>query len=93
MCGKLKNGCIRKSKSTNAKYGNNKTDYAFPFLAAKIAVCRTECARQPCGLVDRKKIILATLRYFFPSSLAAIPGKRTTHPTRNKNACLTQAHV
>ena len=89
MYRRQKEGCKGKPKNTNGKCGNSKTNSAFPFLAAKIAVCRTECARQPCGQVDRKKIILATLRYFFPSSLAAIPDKRTTHPTRNKNARLT----
>ena len=75
MYRRQKEGCKGKPKSTNGKCGNSKTDYAFPFLAAKIAVCRTECARQPCGQVDRKKIILAALRYFFPPSLATKNGQ------------------
>jgi len=45
---------------------------AFSFLAAKIAVCHATPARRPSGLVGRKKIILATLRYFFPPSLAGM---------------------
>lgn len=83
---KQKHDCFRKSKSINMEFNNKKTNSAFSFLAAKIAVCRIDCARQPYGLVGWKKIILATLRYFFPPSLAAIPAKQTTHPTRNKNA-------
>ncbi len=73
MCGKLKNGCIRKSKSTNAKYGNNKTDYAFSFLAAKIAVCRADCARRSCGLVDRKKSSSLRSGIFFRQALPQSP--------------------
>jgi len=33
-----------------------------------------------------EKIILAPLRYFFPPSLAAIPGKQAARTARNKNA-------
>ena len=83
MYRRQKEGCKGKPKSTNGKCGDSKTDYAFPFLAAKIAVCRTECARQPCGQVDRKKIILATLRYFFLPGLAQKGNPRGRRPIKS----------
>ena len=69
-----------------ADFKSKKMESAFSFLAAKIAVCRSDCARRPFGLVGKEKIILASLRYFFLPSLAAIPGKLATKTTRNKNA-------
>lgn len=86
MYWKQKHGCTGKSKSNGADFGNDKPESAFSFLAAKIAVCRVDCARRPCGLVGREKIILAALRYFFPSSLVAIPVKQAIKTSRNKNA-------
>lgn len=53
-----------------ADFKRKRKKSAFSFLAAKIAVCRNDCARRPFGLVGRKKIILATLRYFFLPGLA-----------------------
>jgi len=46
------------------------------------------------GLVGRKKIILAPLRYFLSPSLAAIPGKQAGKTSRNKNAypCRPMSH-
>ena len=93
MYRRQKEGCKGKLKSTNGKCGNSKTDYAFPFLAAKIAVCRTECARQPCGLVDRKKIILATLRYFFRQALPQSPANGQRIQQEIKMPVSRQAHV
>lgn len=79
---KQKHDCFRKSKSINMEFNNKKTNSAFSFLAAKIAVCRIDCARQPYGLVGWKKIILATLRYFFSAKPCRNP--RQTDNTSNK---------
>jgi len=49
---------------------------ASSFLAAKIAVCRATPARRPCRAGWREKIILASLRYFFPPSLARMRANR-----------------
>lgn len=55
MYRKQKHGCTGKSKSNDADFGNDKLESAFSFLAAKIAVCRVDCARRPYGLVGREK--------------------------------------
>ena len=49
---------------------------ASSFLAAKIAVCRATPARRPCRAGCLEKIILASLRYFFPPSLAGMRANR-----------------
>lgn len=77
---------IRQSLAIRPADFKKRKKSAFSFLAAKIAVCRSDCARRPCGLVGQEKIILATLRYFFQPSLATIPGKQAEKTTRNKNA-------
>ena len=63
---------------------------ASSFLAAKIAVCRATPVKAALPGWLSGKIILASLRYFFPPSPAGMP-KQTTGTTRNKNACTLQA--
>ncbi|WP_155519230.1 hypothetical protein [Bacteroides uniformis] len=78
---------MKYTNSREADFRTEKLKSAFSFLAAKVAVFRADRARRPLkGLVGRKKIILAPLRYFLSPSLAAIPGKQAGKTSRNKNA-------
>ena len=86
---------MKHPNNREADFRTKKLRSAFSFLAAKVTVCRADCARRPLkGLVGRKKIILAPLRYFLSPSLAAIPGKQAGKTSRNKNAypCRPMSH-
>jgi len=49
---------------------------AFSFLAVKIAVCRADCARRPCGLVGGKKSSSLRSGIFSRQALPQSPANR-----------------